>query len=106
MFELESCRTLVISREEARALLRLLEDHLCWGWLVASRSEHQEDGEGGLVPSLEVDPALRRVHRGLKGKYRAVASRCSLREAARCSLREATRVRRVIAPSMASGGKP
>jgi len=84
MFDLKSYRTLVISVEEARALLRLLEDHLCWGWLVASRSEHQghasaylEDGEGGLVPSLEVDPALRRVHRGLKGKCRAVASRCS-----------------------------
>jgi len=50
---------LELEEAEARALLRLLEEHQYYGWVEAS-------GEFGLEASGEVSPALTRVYRRIR----------------------------------------
>lgn len=54
--------TLSLTPEEAKALLRLLDDHLYYGWV-------EMDGEFDVVASGEVHPLLRGLYYRVKGFF-------------------------------------
>lgn len=65
--------TLELDEKEVRALLRLLEDHLYYGWVEA---EGECGWEGArLVPSGEASPALQGLYRRVRELVKGVVKK-------------------------------